>query len=156
MRAETARRILGRAEVATGQLASQTGDDPEVRRSEAAMHAVFSNTYLRLGDSQLATDYARQATDQFRRFSAKQSGNISWREGLAVSLERLGDALKYQGDLSGALAAYREELDIRRSLAAGGPGVSIALNHIGDTLLAQGDLGGAVAGTGLGEPSGNA
>jgi len=34
------------------------------------------------------------------------------------SLNNVGDVLRAQGDLAGALAAYRESLDIRRDLSA--------------------------------------
>jgi MTH538 TIR-like domain (DUF1863) len=49
MRADTARRILERAEAAVNQLASRTENDLQLRRSQVAMFNLFSDTYLTLG-----------------------------------------------------------------------------------------------------------
>jgi hypothetical protein len=56
LRADTVQRILGRAEAAVSRLASRIQNDPDVRDSEAVMFGLFSETYLRLGDSQLAAN----------------------------------------------------------------------------------------------------
>jgi tetratricopeptide (TPR) repeat protein len=64
----------------------------------------------------------------------------------------VGDVLAVQGDLAGALAAYRESLDTRRALVARDPSntqwrrdVTVSLNRVGDVLAAQGDHAGALA-----------
>ncbi len=152
MQAETVRRILGRAETAVGQLASRTGNDPEVRRSQAAMFSLFSETYLNLGATELAADYARKSMDIMRALLVTQPGNTGWQRDLSLSLNRVGTALAAEGDRPGALAAYRESLDIMRALVAKGPsnaewqhGVSESLSGVGDILVAQGDLTGALA-----------
>jgi tetratricopeptide (TPR) repeat protein len=71
---------------------------------------------------------------------------------LSVSHLKLGDVLSAQGDLGGALAAYREALAIAQRLAAADPSntewqrdLSVSHNKLGDVLSAQGDLGGALA-----------
>jgi hypothetical protein len=38
LRAQTARRLLERVEIAVGQLAAKTEDDPQIRRSQAVMY----------------------------------------------------------------------------------------------------------------------
>ena len=79
---------------------------------------------------------------------AKRNGN-NW--GTALSLERIGDVLRAQGDLGGALKHYGEGLEISRGLyvqdkshAERARDVSVSVNKIGDVLRAQGDLGGAL------------
>jgi len=149
MRVETVRRILGRAEAAVGQLASRTGNDPEVQRSQAAMFSLFSDTYLNLGATGAAADYARKSTAIMRALLVTQPGNAEWQRDLSLSLRRVGEALAAQGDRPGALAADREGLDIMRALVAKDPSnakwqhdCSESLNRVGDVLVAQGDLTG--------------
>lgn len=152
MRAETARRILARADTAIGRLAAQTDNDPEVQRSQGAMYAMFSDTYLRLGDTASAAEHAHKATDIFRKLSKSNPTDKRAQHDLSVGLEREGRALEAQGNLDGALAAYRESLGIARTLAAGDPAnagwqrdVSASLNHVGYVLELRGDLDGALA-----------
>jgi tetratricopeptide (TPR) repeat protein len=71
---------------------------------------------------------------------------------VAVSLNRIGDALKASGDFSGALTAYQEDLEISRKLAEKDKDnlerqfdVAVMLDRIGDVLTAKGDLAGATA-----------
>ena len=68
-----------------------------------------------------------------------------------MSQEKVGDVLLAQGDLAGALQAYRESLAIRARLAAADPSnagwqrdLSVSQEKVGDVLLAQGDLAGAL------------
>jgi tetratricopeptide (TPR) repeat protein len=152
MRVETVRRILGRAETAVGQLASRTGNDPEVQHIQAAMFSLFSDTYLNLGATGLAADYARKSTDIIRALLATQPSNTEWQNDLSLSLHRLGTVLMRQGDFAGALAAYREALGVMRALAAKDPGnrkwlhdVAAGLDSVGDVLMDQLDHPGALA-----------
>lgn len=64
-----------------------------------------------------------------------------------AAMTEIGGVLLAQGDLSGALSAYRESLDISERLAASDPGnssvqhdLSNIYNKIGDVLKAQGNL----------------
>jgi eukaryotic-like serine/threonine-protein kinase len=152
MRAETVRRILERAEAAVGRLASGTDNDPAVRRSQAWMFNQFSDTYLRLGATPLALDYARKAVEAFRGLAAQDVGNTDHRRDLSTSLNRVGSVLELQGDLTGALAAYRESLAIMRELVAAKPGntgwradLARTLVSVGDVLTNQADSVGALA-----------
>ena len=68
---------------------------------------------------------------------------------MARTLNALADALKGAGDLTAALACYREAYDIVRALADANPSerlanMSVCLRQIGNVLTAQGDLAGAV------------
>jgi tetratricopeptide (TPR) repeat protein len=151
MRVDTVRRILSRAEQAVTQLASRTGDDPEVRRSQGAMFRLFADTYLRLGATQLATEYAEKAAAIFRDLTSISPDNARWRNDLTWSLNTHGDVLSARGDIKGAIAAYRESLDNIRALSAKEPDndewrrdISVGLNRVGDLLVPQGDLTGAL------------
>ena len=153
MRAETARRLLERAETAVGQLATRTENDPQILYSQASMFTQFSDVYFRLGATQIAGDYARKATSIFRDLSVKDPANMQLRRDEAASLERVADALKYQGDVNGSLAAYRDGLNIRRALASQYPEkatqfrseLSLNLERIGQSFVLDGDFTGAVS-----------
>ena len=61
-------------------------------------------------------------------------------------LSKVGDVLMQQRDFAGALAAYRECLDIRDELYAADPDnaglrqhITVTLDKIGNVLAAQGD-----------------
>lgn len=84
--------------------------------------------------------------------AARGPSNAAVQREAYLSVIKVGDALAAQGGLTGALAAYRESLDIMRALAAKEPGnavlqhnVYVSLIKVGETLLAQGDRTGALA-----------
>ena len=52
---------------------------------------------------------------------ARRPCNAGWQRDLSVSQEKVGNVLRDQGDLAGALAAYRESLQARRRLAEADP-----------------------------------
>ncbi len=71
---------------------------------------------------------------------------MQWQRDVAVSLRKVGGELMEQHDLTGALAAYREALDVSRAVAVKDPGntqsqraVSVSLTFVGDVLVNQGD-----------------
>jgi tetratricopeptide (TPR) repeat protein len=151
MRVETVRRILSRAEKAVGELASRTENDPAIRRSGNAMYNVFSETYLRLGDTKLALEYAQKAVALARQLSVENPQGVTAHDDLAVSLDRTGDVLRAKGDLVAALAAYQEALAIARASAAPEPDkielrrdITVALVKVGDVLRERGDRAGAL------------
>lgn len=79
-------------------------------------------------------------------------GNTGWLRNLSVSHEKLGDLLFAQGELAGALAAYRAGMAIRERLACSDPedsdlqhDLNVSHSKMGDVLSAQGDLTGALA-----------
>jgi tetratricopeptide (TPR) repeat protein len=78
--------------------------------------------------------------------------NAEWQRDLSVSHSKTGDVLRAQGDLKGALAAYRASHGIAERLAECDPSNAgwqrdLAVSHerTGDVLSAQGDLKGALA-----------
>ena len=88
-----------------------------------------------------------QGTQQaLERLTAADPGNAGWQRDLASSHERAGILLVAQGDLAGALRAYRAFLEIAERLAAADPGnagwqrdLAVSHNKVGDVLNAQGD-----------------
>ncbi len=86
------------------------------------------------------------------RFPANKAEKPGWRRERSSLLDRQGDVLRDQGDLAGALAAYRESLELSRGLAEADPSnagwqrdLSASQDRIGDVLRDQGDLAGALA-----------
>jgi hypothetical protein len=74
--------------------------------------------------------------------AAHDPGNAQWQGALAVNQGRVGDVLRAQGDLSGALAAYRKSLGIMETLAAHDPGntqwqgaLVVSHGRVGDVLV---------------------
>jgi tetratricopeptide (TPR) repeat protein len=77
---------------------------------------------------------------------ARRQREVAW------TLRSVGGTLEARGDLAGALALYREGLDVRRRLAAGEPGnadlmldITYSLSAIAQALLALGDFTEALA-----------
>jgi Flp pilus assembly protein TadD len=70
------------------------------------MYNVFSETYLRLGDTKLALEYAQKAVALARQLSAENPQSVTAHHDLAVSLDRTGDVLRAKGDLVAALAVH--------------------------------------------------
>ena len=87
--------------------------------------------------------------DQLPSDMAQESSWLRERASLASSQ---GDVLSAQGDLAGALAAFRESLQLARRLAESDPSntdwqrdLSVSQNKVGDVMGSQGDLSGALA-----------
>ena len=86
------------------------------------------------------------------RLATADPTNADWQRDLSVSQNNVGDVLRNQGDLAGALAAYRESLIGFKRLATVDPtnagwqrDLSVSQNKLGSVLLDQGDLAGALA-----------
>ncbi len=106
--------------------------------------------WIDLGREWLATGPLDSALGSFRSAQAAAESSNNQRD-LAVSRNWIGDVLVAQGDLPGALEAYRKSLAIAETLAARDPGniqwqhdLSISHERLGDVLEAQGDLPGAL------------
>jgi tetratricopeptide (TPR) repeat protein len=93
---------------------------------------------------------ARRRVDDARAGAAAAPDDRGRLRDLSRALVGLGDALKRQGDLTGALARLREGCGITRALAGRDAGpesladLSAALEKIGETLIAQGDVAGGL------------
>ncbi|MDX1996785.1 MAG: restriction endonuclease [Thermoanaerobaculia bacterium] len=116
---------------------------------------VLYEAYERLVDLGRLVDAnaaVRLAEEWLGRLPQDRASESSWRRERSVVFDRLGDVLRAQGDLVGALAAFRESLAISQALAAADPSnagwqrdLSVSHERLGDVLLDQGDLVGALA-----------
>jgi tetratricopeptide (TPR) repeat protein len=85
------------------------------------------------------------------RLAAADATNTGWQRDLSVGHNQVGYVLEAQGDLAGALTAYRAAVAIRERLAAADAtnavwqrDLSVSHERVGRVLEAQGDLGGAL------------
>jgi hypothetical protein len=74
-----------------------------------------------------------------RRLAVADPSNAGWQRDLSVSQEKVGNVLRDQGDVAGALAAYRESLQVRRRLAEADPSNAVWQRDLSLslTLMAQ-------------------
>jgi type II secretory pathway pseudopilin PulG len=114
--------LLGDVESALGTLVTKTDNDPEARRIQGAMYIQFSSTYLARGHTELAVASAKKGSDIFRALAAAAPNNDEIQSNVGLSLQRLGEALRANGDIKGGLGADRESLEIARALASKEPG----------------------------------
>jgi len=120
--AEQAQAVLGKVGTEVGSLAEKASNDMQVRRGQAAMYVRFSSVYLALGNAALALDVAKKGTEIFRALAAAQPNNNDVQSDIGLSLEKLAEAARANGDFREALAADRESLDIAKTVAAKDPG----------------------------------
>jgi tetratricopeptide (TPR) repeat protein len=137
----------------TASLPTESGLDPDTawrlsNRLQFGLNDAIKNR------AQLAVRFGllNAARESLVRLVVADPSNSEWQRGLSVSHDRLGDVLSAQGDLGGALAAYREAFAIAQRLAAADPSnsgwqrdLSVSHERLGIVLSAQGDLGGALA-----------
>ena len=105
-----------------------------------------------LGRLDLVKTSLTAVADWLSRFPEAKIDRPAWTRERSVVLSRQGDVLRVQGDLAGALAAYREDMALTRGLVESDPSntvwqrdLSVSHNKIGDVLRDQGDLAGALA-----------
>ena len=103
----------------------------------------------RLGDQRLVLG---AVAGWFEGFSSSKGLEEEWQRERSVLKNRVGKVLKDQGDLAGALAAFRQSLEIRRRLAEADSSnsgwqrdLSVSHVNVGYVLKDQGDLAGALA-----------
>ena len=87
------------------------------------------------------------ARETMERLAAVDPSNAVWQRDLSMSHLKIGDVLRTQGDLAGALDSYQESLAIRQRLAAVEPNsallqldISVSQERIGSVLRDQGNL----------------
>src|SRR5258708_33525741 len=78
--------------------------------------------------------------------AAESKGNDTFRRGLSVTYEEIGDVLAQQGNLPDALKSYRDSLAIRAALVEDTPAntgwqrdLSLSNEMAGDVLEARGN-----------------
>ena len=150
--AASVRDILTSAESLYKDLTLDAASRPDLLGRKAETLMSLADTYAALGDTGAERKRAEEARAAFLDLIAKHPNDTTWQRDLSVSQNKVGDALRAQGDLAGALESYRAGLDTTEKLAARDASNAVwqrdlAISHerIGDTLTAEGDLGGALA-----------
>jgi tetratricopeptide (TPR) repeat protein len=103
------------------------------------------------GHLPLRRELLETAVSAAQRLALGDPSNADWQRDSSVSQEKVGNVLVDQGDLAGALQAYREALAISQRLALADLSnadwqrhLSVSHSKVGDVLRAQGDLAGAL------------
>ena len=81
---------------------------PKLQSNHAAALGETAITMLALGDANGALALARQARDIYAQVLAGAPDDIRYIHDLALTDRTIGDILRRQGDLAGALAAYQQ------------------------------------------------
>jgi tetratricopeptide (TPR) repeat protein len=115
--------ILARARKLQEQL---TAGSPALLRSQATALSETAATLKTIGDTQRALAAATQAREIVQALLATVPDSTDYQRGLSVSNERIGEILRAQSDLAGALAVYRDSLAVRQMLAQKDPGIGRA------------------------------
>ncbi|WP_167599098.1 tetratricopeptide repeat protein [Chlorobaculum sp. 24CR] len=104
-----------------------------------------------LGQLDLVSGALSSVADWLETLPSENRTDPIWLREYTVLVNRKGDVLRDQGDLDGALNAFREALAVRIRLAAADPSnatwqrdLSVSQEKIGDVLRDQGDLDGAL------------
>jgi tetratricopeptide (TPR) repeat protein len=103
--------------------------------AEAATQAAVANKFnFDLNDAleieghlPLRKELLTAAHDSLSNLAAADPSNAGWQRDLSVSHDRIGDVLLAQGDLAGALKAYRESLAVAARLAAADPSATVKM-----------------------------
>lgn len=105
-----------------------------------------------LGRLDLVRTGLNAVSDWMSRLSAPLSEQQKWLHERYTLFARQGDVRRGQGDLVGALAAYRQMLRLAQQLTEADPSnvdlqrnLTVSQNRLGDVLRDQGDLAGALA-----------
>ena len=112
----------------------------------------FADRLTQLGRLDLVYSALSAVSNWLIKLTKDKLGEAFWIRQQYVTVAYQGDVLLAQGDLSGALAAYRESMEVSRRLSESDPSnagwqrdLSVSQDRIGDVLFAQGDLSGALA-----------
>jgi serine/threonine protein kinase len=110
----------------TKRIAEDLKNQPDV---EAELKSTIGTVYWELGEFNVAAAMHRQAVAILRKTHGNE--NLS----VALSLLKLGEALRHQGNLDEAEAVFRDSLATRRKLLGNEhPDVVQSLNHLGSLL----------------------
>jgi serine/threonine-protein kinase len=116
-RIDSLRHLLSVAEKSYGRMLSQAPDEPVLLERTGHLLNALSELYIDLGNTSKALQSGRRAEALFEDLLKRDAARLSWQRGLAVSLERVGMALWWQGDPVEGLASCRRALDVRQRIA---------------------------------------
>jgi tetratricopeptide (TPR) repeat protein len=143
--------ILDRARALQEQLLNAGESTLKLKANHGAALAEIARAQLALGDMKGALDLALKAREIFASVSAEAPTDSRYVVNLAFSNLKIGDILKEQADLDGALAAYqRGQATVDAALARGehDPRVlrmqASAIEGVGTVAMAKGDYAGAL------------
>jgi tetratricopeptide (TPR) repeat protein len=147
------RHLLTLADKNFGRMLSRAqGEAPLLARTGRVLNAL-SELYIDLGDTRKALERGRQARALFEGLLKEDPGNAAWQQGLAVSLDRIGVALWWQGDASRALDSARRALALYHKVSPPDSDKlqwqaeqAMILTRIGNMLADQRDESGALKG----------
>ena len=108
IRVESLDKILDQARTTVERLTESDPDNPALLRSKAVMLDEFAKTYLAAGDLAAAERNAEESHAILSRLAEFGETDKDAIRNLSVSLIRLGDVKRAQGDRKAALAAYEE------------------------------------------------
>ncbi len=137
---EVVRDILQRAMALQRDLAASGQWSPDLKFSEADALVENAQTLLVQGDADGALDAGQRARDILLNLLKQNPKEQEWRHDLAVSYERIGDALATLGRRQEALAAYQNALVDRQQLAAETPNNAGLQHDLAITYLKMGDI----------------
>jgi tetratricopeptide (TPR) repeat protein len=151
IRVESLDKILGQVRKTVERLTNTDPDNPRLMRDKAVMLDEFAKTYLSAGNLAAAQKSVEESNAILQRLAESGAANQDSERNVSVSLIRLGDVKRAQGDGPGALAAYEAALAKDRERAAADTAnqvaqqdVSISLDRIADIKLYGGDSAGAL------------
>jgi tetratricopeptide (TPR) repeat protein len=139
--------ILEQAEDLFRDMAELGQESRQLRYRKAWMMIEFARDYAALGNTGAQRARVNEAHQLMQGLAAESKGNDTFRRGLSVTYEEIGDVLAAQGNLPEALKSYRDSLAIRAALVEGTPAntgwqrdLSLAHARTGDVLVALGNL----------------
>jgi tetratricopeptide (TPR) repeat protein len=150
IRLESLDKILGQVRKTVERLTATDPDNPRLMRDKAVMLDEFAKTYLAAGNLAAAQKSAEESNALLQRLTETGGANKDSERNVSVSLVRIGDVKRAQGDGPGALAAYEAALAKDRERAVDKANdvaqqdISIDLDRIADIKLYAGDSTGAL------------
>jgi tetratricopeptide (TPR) repeat protein len=139
--------ILEQAEDLFRDMAELGRESRQLRYRKAWMMIEFARDYAALGNTSAQRARANEAHQLMQGLAAESKGNDTFRRGLSVTYEEIGDVLAQQGNLPEALKSYRDSLAIRAAMVEDTPAntgwqrdLSLAHERTGDVLVALGNL----------------
>jgi len=139
--------LLTKAEGFFDGMAKYGRSTPELQYRKAWMLIQFARNYAIVGDTGKERARALEAQQLLAILAKATPDDANYQGSLALADIEVGNVLVAQGNLTGALASYRDSLAIMERLTKADPGstdwqrdLSISYEKVGDVLVTQGSL----------------
>jgi tetratricopeptide (TPR) repeat protein len=132
IRVESLDKILDQARKTVERLTESDPSNPALLRGKAVMLDEFAKTYLSAGNLAAALKSAEESHAILSHLAETGGADKDAERNLSVSVLRLGDVKRAQGDSKAALAAYDEALALDRKRAEADKG------NVGGTVAPEG------------------